>query len=256
MALSILGKFKTDEAHFFPLRKEWIGYIEEEKVLEKLDTIVSEKDGEIGIELTKRYGVHPSENKAIPEAFERREKADKVFLEQLKAVSQKTGLSIGEVESIVMSDNSLAERVEEIMVSAAEMTDSRPEEKINIAKVVQESISDSRKKRREFSKETADLIAPFLDELNSLFQERSDAFDNYNRELITLFLNSPRRVAKANPKKEPLTRSDIEGLHPAMLIRFYNDYVYPDINQWPAPPAVSEPEKELEPEEEETEKKE
>lgn len=253
MALSILGKLKTNETFFFPLRKEWIEYIDDGPLLEKLDSIASEKDdGEIGIEFLKRYGIHPSENKAMPVASEARDKADKAYLEQLKAVSQKTGLSVGEVETIVTSDNSLLEKVEEIIVTAAETVELESvEKKIESAKIAQESIVNSRKRRREFSKETADLITPYLDELNKLYQERVDTFDNYNRELIRLFLNSPRRTKKAGVE---FSREDIDALHPSMLVRLYNDYVYADISQWPKP-SEKEPEPK-EKEDEETEKNE
>jgi hypothetical protein len=253
MALSIIGKLKTNETFFFPLRKEWVQYIDDQELLEKLDLIASEKDEEIGIEFYKRYGIHPSENKAIPDASEKREKVDKAYLEQLKAVSQKTGLSVGEIESIVISDNSLMEKVEEIIVNAAETVELESvEKKIESAKIAQESIVNSRKRRREFSKETADLITPYLDELNKLYQERIDTFDNYNRELIRLFLNSPRRTKKASAE---FTREDIEALHPSMLVRLYNDYVYVDISQWTEPPKTSEKEPEK-PEDEEAEKNE
>lgn len=254
--LTVLSKFRANKIYFFPLKTEWINFIEDETLLEKIDAIAVEDKGQVGIEFLKRYGVHPSENKAIQDLFDAREKADKDYLEQIKAVGQKTGLSYAEVEGILLNDGSIRETIEQAMLDAVGKVKSESaEQSLEMAKVVQDSILGNRKKTREYTKEAIDLVEPYLAELNKLFNERSNSYEAYNKGLIANFLGSPRRVVRLKDKQPiEFTSEDIDNLHPRMIVSLYQDYIYSDITQWKEPEETKEDESE--PESEDDQKKE
>jgi hypothetical protein len=249
--LSVLGKFKFNETFFFPLKKEWIYYIEgNDALLEKIDTIATEENGEIGIKFLKRYGINPKENETVKEYLEAREKADKAYLEKIKAIGQKTGLSTAEIEEVVVNDGSIRKRIEQAMVDALDEVDSI-EQKVETAAIVQQSILSNRKKTRELTRESIELVELYLDELNALFEDRETTYGTYNKALLANFLGSPRRVVKLKDKSSvDFTIQDINDMSQFMVVKLYQDYLWQDITQW----QNSEPEKlEEKPESEPTE---
>jgi hypothetical protein len=252
--LSVLGKLKFNETFFFPLKKEWLYYIQDnDALLEKIDTIATEENGEIGIKFLKRYGINPKENETVKEYLEAREKADKAYLEKIKAIGQKTGLSTAEIEGVVVNDGSIRERIEQVMVDALDGVKSDSvEQKVETAAIVQQSILNNRKKTRELTRESIELVEPYLDELNALFKDRETTYETYNKALLANFLGSPRRVVKLKDKSSSVdfTIQDINDLSQFMVVRLYQDYLWQDITQWQNP----EPEKlEEKPESEPTE---
>jgi len=250
--LSVLGKLKFNETFFFPLKKEWIFYIEDnDALLEKIDTIATEENGEIGIKFLKRYGINPKENETVKEYLEAREKADKAYLEEIKAIGQKTGLSTAEIEEVVVNDGSIRKRIEQAMVDALDEVDSI-EQKVETAAIVQQSILSNRKKTRELTRESIELVELYLDELNALFEDRETTYGTYNKALLANFLGSPRRVVKLKDNKSSVdfTIQDINDMSQFMVVKLYQDYLWQDITQW----QNSEPEKlEEKPESEPTE---
>ena len=252
--LSVLGKLKFNETFFFPLKKEWLYYIQDnDTLLEKIDTIATEENGEIGIKFLKRYGINPRENESVKEYLEAREKADKAYLEKIKAIGQKTGLSTAEIEGVVVNDGSIRERIEQVMVDALDGVKSDSvEQKVETAAIVQQSILNNRKKTRELTRESIELVEPYLDELNALFEDRETTYGTYNKALLANFLGSPRRVVKLKDKSSvDFTIQDINDMSQFMVVKLYQDYLWQDITQWQNPETEKpEPEK---PESESTE---
>ena len=257
--LSVLGKLKFNETFFFPLKKEWLYYIQDnETLLEKIDAIATEENGEIGIKFLKRYGISPKENESVKEYLEAREKADKAYLEKIKAIGQKTGLSTAEIEGVVVNDGSIRERIEQVMIdvldkvtfnsveqSVEDKADDIVKQKVKTAAIVQDSIFDSRKKTRELTRESIELVEPYLDELNALFKDRETTYETYNKALLANFLGSPRRVVKLKDKSSvDFTIEDINDMSQFMVVKLYQDYLWQDITQWQTPePEKPEPEK-------------
>ena len=246
--LSVLGKLKFNETFFFPLKKEWLYYIQDnDALLEKIDTIATEENGEIGIKFLKRYGINPKENETVKEYLEAREKADKAYLEKIKAIGQKTGLSTAEIEGVVVNDGSIRERIEQVMVDALDGVKSDSvEQKVETAAIVQQSILNNRKKTRELTRESIELVEPYLDELNALFKDRETTYETYNKALLANFLGSPRRVVKLKDNKSSVdfTIQDINDMSQFMVVKLYQDYLWQDITQWQNPETEKpEPEK-------------
>jgi hypothetical protein len=246
--LSVLGKLKFNETFFFPLKKEWLYYIQDnDTLLEKIDTIATEENGEIGIKFLKRYGINPKENETVKEYLEAREKADKAYLEKIKAIGQKTGLSTAEIEGVVVNDGSIRERIEQVMVDALDGVKSDSvEQKVETAAIVQQSILNNRKKTRELTRESIELVEPYLDELNALFKDRETTYETYNKALLANFLGSPRRVVKLKDNKSSVdfTIQDINDMSQFMVVKLYQDYLWQDITQWQNPETEKpEPEK-------------
>jgi hypothetical protein len=246
--LSVLGKLKFNETFFFPLKKEWLYYIQDnDALLEKIDTIATEENGEIGIKFLKRYGINPKENETVKEYLEAREKADKAYLEKIKAIGQKTGLSTAEIEGVVVNDGSIRERIEQVMVDALDGVKSDSvEQKVETAAIVQQSILSNRKKTRELARESIELVEPYLDELNALFKDRETTYETYNKALLANFLGSPRRVVKLKDNKSSVdfTIQDINDMSQFMVVKLYQDYLWQDITQWQNPETEKpEPEK-------------
>ena len=245
--LSVLGKLKFNETFFFPLKKEWLYYIQDnDALLEKIDAIATEENGEIGIKFLKRYGISPKENESVKEYLEAREKADKAYLEKIKAIGQKTGLSTAEIEGVVVNDGSIRERIEQVMVDALDTVKSDSvEQKVETAAIVQQSILNNRKKTRELTRESIELVEPYLDELNALFKDRETTYETYNKALLANFLGSPRRVVKLKDKSPvDFTIEDINDMSQFMVVKLYQDYLWQDITQWQTPePEKPEPEK-------------
>ena len=246
--LSVLGKLKFNETFFFPLKKEWIFYIEDnDALLEKIDTIATEENGEIGIKFLKRYGINPKENETVKEYLEAREKADEAYLEKIKAIGQKTGLSTAEIEEVVVNDGSIRKRIEQVMVDALDGVKSDSvEQKVETAAIVQQSILNNRKKTRELTRESIELVEPYLDELNALFKDRETTYETYNKALLANFLGSPRRVVKLKDNKSSVdfTIQDINDMSQFMVVKLYQDYLWQDITQWQNPETEKpEPEK-------------
>jgi hypothetical protein len=126
------------------------------------------------------------------------------------------------------------------------------EQKVETAAIVQQSILNNRKKTRELTRESIELVEPYLDELNALFKDRETTYETYNKALLANFLGSPRRVVKLKDKSSSVdfTIQDINDLSQFMVVRLYQDYLWQDITQWQNP----EPEKlEEKPESEPTE---
>ena len=206
----------------------------------------SEENGEIGIKFLKRYGINPKENETVKEYLEAREKADKAYLEKIKAIGQKTGLSTAEIEGVVVNDGSIRERIEQVMVDALDGVKSDSvEQKVETAAIVQQSILNNRKKTRELTRESIELVEPYLDELNALFKDRETTYETYNKALLANFLGSPRRVVKLKDKSSvDFTIQDINDLSQFMVVRLYQDYLWQDITQWQNPETEKpEPEK-------------
>ena len=246
--LSVLGKLKFNETFFFPLKKEWLYYIQDnDALLEKIDAIATEENGEIGIKFLKRYGISPKENESVKEYLEAREKADKAYLEKIKAIGQKTGLSTAEIEGVVVNDGSIRERIEQVMVDALDGVKSDSvEQKVETAAIVQQSILNNRKKTRELTRESIELVEPYLDELNALFKDRETTYETYNKALLANFLGSPRRVVKLKDDKSVIefTIQDINDMSQFMMVALYQDYLWQDITQWKqSEPEKPEPEK-------------
>jgi hypothetical protein len=245
--LNVLSDFNFDETFFFILRKEWLYYIRDNDVLwAKMTQIVSKENEEFGINFLKRYGINPRENESVKEYLEAREKADKAYLEKIKAIGQKTGLSTAEIEGVVVNDGSIRERIEQVMVDALDGVKSDSvEQKVETAAIVQQSILNNRKKTRELTRESIELVEPYLDELNALFKDRETTYETYNKALLANFLGSPRRVVKLKDKSSvDFTIQDINDLSQFMVVRLYQDYLWQDITQWQNPETEKpEPEK-------------
>ena len=142
--LSVLGKLKFNQTFFFPLKEEWLYYIQDnEALLEKIDKIVTEENKKFGIKFLKRYGISPKENESVKEHLEAREKADKAYLEKIKAVGQKTGLSTAEIEGVIVNDGSIRERIEQVMVDALDgvKSDSVEQKVETLAQVIQQTVT-------------------------------------------------------------------------------------------------------------------
>lgn len=245
--LSVLGKLKFNETFFFVLKKEWLYYLQDnEALLKKLDAIATEENEEIGIKFLKLYGISPKENESVKEYLQAREQADKAYLEKIKAIGQKTGLSTAEIEGVVVNDGSIRERIEQVMVDALDGVKSDSvEQKVETAAIVQQSILNNRKKTRELTRESIELVEPYLDELNALFKERETTYETYNKALLANFLGSPRRVVKLKDKSSvDFTIEDINDMSQFMVVKLYQDYLWQDITQWQNPePEKPEPEK-------------
>jgi hypothetical protein len=125
------------------------------------------------------------------------------------------------------------------------------EQKVETAAIVQQSILNNRKKTRELTRESIELVEPYLDELNALFKDRETTYETYNKALLANFLGSPRRVVKLKDKSSvDFTIQDINDMSQFMVVKLYQDYLWQDITQWQNP----EPEKlEEKPESEPTE---
>jgi hypothetical protein len=110
------------------------------------------------------------------------------------------------------------------------------EQKVETAAIVQQSILSNRKKTRELTKESIELVEPYLDELNALFKDRETTYETYNRALLANFLGSPRRVVKLKDKSSvDFTIQDINDMSQFMVIKLYQDYLWQDITQWQNP---------------------
>ena len=257
--LSVLSDLSFDETFFFVLKKEWLYYIRDNNVLwKKMEAIATQENGEFGIKFFKKFGINPKENEAVKEYLEAREKADKAYLEKIKAIGQKTGLSTAEIEGVVVNDGSIRERIEQVMIdvldkvtfnsveqSVEDKADDIVKQKVKTAAIVQDSIFDSRKKTRELTRESIELVEPYLDELNALFKDRETTYETYNKALLANFLGSPRRVVKLKDKSSvDFTIEDINDMSQFMVVKLYQDYLWQDITQWQTPePEKPEPEK-------------
>ena len=246
--LSVLSDLSFDETFFFVLKKEWLYYIRDNNVLwKKMEAIATQENGEFGIKFFKKFGINPKENEAVKEYLEAREKADKAYLEKIKAIGQKTGLSTAEIEGVVVNDGSIRERIEQVMVDALDAVKSDSvEQKVETAAIVQQSILNNRKKTRELTRESIELVEPYLDELNALFKDRETTYETYNKALLANFLGSPRRVVKLKDDKSSVdfTIEDINDMSQFMVVKLYQDYLWQDITQWQIPePEKPEPEK-------------
>jgi hypothetical protein len=245
--MDVLSDFNFDETFFFILRKEWLYYIRDNDVLwAKMKQIVSKENGEFGINFLKRYGINPKENETVKKYLEAREKADKAYLEKIKAIGQKTGLSTAEIEGVVVNDGSIRERIEQVMVDALDGVKSDSvEQKVETAAIVQQSILSNRKKTRELTRESIELVEPYLDELNALFKDRETTYETYNKALLAKFLGSPRRVVKLKDKSSvDFTIQDVNDMSQFMVVKLYQDYLWQDITQWQNPETEKpEPEK-------------
>jgi hypothetical protein len=110
------------------------------------------------------------------------------------------------------------------------------EQKVETAAIVQQSILSNRKKTRELTRESIELVEPYLDELNALFKDRETTYETYNRALLANFLGSPRRVVKLKDKSSvDFTIQDINDMSQFMVIKLYQDYLWQDITQWQNP---------------------
>jgi hypothetical protein len=130
------------------------------------------------------------------------------------------------------------------MVDALDEVDSI-EQKVETAAIVQQSILSNRKKTRELTRESIELVELYLDELNALFEDRETTYGTYNKALLANFLGSPRRVVKLKDKSSvDFTIQDINDMSQVMVVKLYQDYLWQDITQWQNPePEKSEPEK-------------
>jgi hypothetical protein len=110
------------------------------------------------------------------------------------------------------------------------------EQKVETAAIVQQSILSNRKKTRELTRESIELVEPYLDELNALFKDRETTYETYNKALLANFLGSPRRVVKLKDKSSvDFTIQDINDMSQFMVIKLYQDYLWQDITQWQNP---------------------
>jgi hypothetical protein len=110
------------------------------------------------------------------------------------------------------------------------------EQKVETAAIVQQSILSNRKKTRELTRESIELVEPYLDELNALFKDRETTYETYNKALLANFLGSPRRVVKLKDKSSvDFTIQDINDMSQFMVVKLYQDYLWQDITQWQNP---------------------
>ena len=124
------------------------------------------------------------------------------------------------------------------------------EQKVETAAIVQQTILNNRKKTRELTRESIELVEPYLDELNALSRDRETTYETYNKALLANFLSSPRRVVKLKDQSSKdqssvdFTIKDINDMSQFMVVRLYEDYLLQDITQWQTPePEKPEPEK-------------
>jgi hypothetical protein len=119
------------------------------------------------------------------------------------------------------------------------------EQKVETAAIVQQSILNNRKKTRELTRESIELVEPYLDELNALFKDRETTYATYNKALLANFLGSPRRVVKLKDKSSvDFTIQDVNDMSQFMVVKLYQDYLWQDITQWQNPETEKpEPEK-------------
>lgn len=257
---SLFTRFKA-ERYFFPLKPEWIIFSEGTPECDKLEKIAIEKNGEVGIEFYKKYGIHASEKDEAGETFKAVKEAEKAYFGHLQKVSQKTGISKGDLQQIINTSSLTVSVLEDYLlevgtqVGEAESTETR----IDAAIKIQETIREIKRKQKEENKESIADVEVYLGELNDLNQKLSDARDDYYRKLICIFLGSAHRIPVIGEDSLAIEFSieEINRLHTGFIQALFADYIFPEMNGWPEP--EKEPEKEPTPEEkvkaEEEEKK-
>jgi len=203
MSISLLSKFKPS-TYFLTLEPEWLEFSYDSAELPLLEQIVTEtENGEIGINLLKRNGIHPSEDEAIKEQHQAYLDASKAYFNLITDVANRTGLTRTEVQLRLPQD---IDDLEEEIRTAADKAKNGSSSYLEIRQELQRIKQTS----REESVRIAETLLPYTEQFNQATAEYNKTFDEYYVHLIALFL-SGKRVTTG--KKITFTPQNFRNLH-------------------------------------------
>ncbi len=229
MRPSILSRFKP-EPYFFKVDPAWLYHSYDTPQAEKLDKVLIEKDGEIGIELLKRYGIHPSEKEAIPEIVQVLEATEKAYVNQLDAIAQKTGIGKDSIATILETDFDSTSAIENYIAQNLGKEKSESGTDPEALLKIKETLRSLKQERQEDKKLDAIALEIYIPELNQLRKAWTDAKGEYYLALEMVFLNCDRCVSKEECPH--FTLEDIKALHPGFQTALFTDFVLPELTQW------------------------
>lgn len=240
---SLFARFKP-ELFFFKLNPEWIIFSEGTEVYNKLEMLATEKDGEVGIELQKKYGIHLSEKEQTGEIFKELEESEKSYFNYLQQVSQKTGVPKSDIQQLLDTNSLVVATLQDYLLESATKENTKKTEKDNetetktqIATKTQEAIYELKKNFKKELKESITDIEIYLGELNELNQKMTEARDVYYRQLIAIFLGSSYRIPKIAKENLEIkfAKEEIDNLHTGFIQLFFADYMWQEMNGWEKP---------------------
>jgi hypothetical protein len=206
MSVSLLSKFKPS-SYFLAIEDEWFEFSYDSEELKLLEQIVTETEsGEIGINLLKRNGIHPSEDEAIKEQHQAYLDASKLYFNLITDVANKTGLTRTEVQLRLPQD--IDELEEEIRAAADKAKNSSS----NYLEIRQE-LQRIKQTSKEESIKIAQILQPYAEQFTQATADYNKAFDDYYVYLIALFLSGKRLTDK---KKITFTPQNFRNLHPGL----------------------------------------
>jgi len=182
----LLSKFKL-QTYRLPVKAEWIQYslgTPEFNILEALvESDSDEWDDSYFIPLTKRFGIHPSENECCKEIYDKFKLTEKNFFSFLDKITEETGLTRVEILLRIPEDlNSLQVEVEK------ELKDSEDSSKLEI----REKLVKIKNKLKTESKDIGREVAEYSAELKQISIAYEAEQLEYFFELISVFLSGKR----------------------------------------------------------------
>jgi hypothetical protein len=202
MTISLLSKFKP-APYFLKLEPEWIEFSYDSQELGLLEKIALEnEEKEIGINLLKRNGIHPSEDEAIKEIHQAYLDNAKAYYTLIADTSTRTGLTRTEVQLGVSEE--LNELEEELR-----STISRAKDTGDLSKI-REEVQKFRQSNREERERIATTLISYRDQIKQTYADYNKSFDEYYINLMALFL-SGKRLEGAS--KATFTAENIRNLH-------------------------------------------
>jgi|CryBogDrversion2_11_1035321.scaffolds.fasta_scaffold02738_5 hypothetical protein len=211
MTISLLSKYKP-QFYFLPLEAEWIEFSYDAPELKLLEKIVSEdENGQVGIKLIKRNGIHPSEDESIKEEHTRYLDSAKEYFNAIKKIAEETGLTPAEITT---RTNQTFKELETELLNKSDSSTYIDE----LAKV--------RKSLKNENDAIAQLLTDYNEYYNKVQNEYSEAYDNYYIALISKFLSGKRTEEKVNFTIEAV-RNLHSGLRNSLAV-----FVTNEINGW------------------------
>lgn len=219
MTISLLSKFKPS-TYFLKLEEDWIIFSHDAPELKLLEKIVSEDEaGNIGIKLTKRNGIHPSENEAVKELHEVYLSTAKTYFDTIKAISEETGLSPADVTSrsnqdLVTIKADVLEAITKAKESGLDYDD------------LQSELEDLQYREKKDAKAIAEMLSPYNARYNEAQEAHIKGYDNYYVGLIAHFLSGQRTDTKVS-----FTIDNVKNLHSG-LRNALATFITNEINGW------------------------
>jgi len=215
---SLLAKFKPTY-YFLQLEPEWIEFSFDSPEIKLLEKIVSEEDGNVGIKLLKRNGIHPSEDEAVKEQHTTYLDSAKNYFNAIKNIAEITGLTPSEVTT--RTNQGLKENEADILESIAKAKKNN-ESYLEYS----EQLANIRNEIKSENLAIADLLADHTEHYNQVQEAYSNAYDEYYVALIAKFLSGKRSEEKVN-----FTIDNVRALHSGLRGALAN-FVTQEINGW------------------------